>query len=181
MAMRNAWDILEGESSTQREAFRAYMLAGPRRAIAKPYPGTPYTSNATLHKLGNRYNWVERSRAWDSRSHEEEEKIILQERVRWRIRRAGLLDELGDILERSIHELKKKMDAGKDAGINIAQINKMYSILLQETREEFGDKKPSTQINVDARQLKIAKIEIIKDYGSSTKALPLIEGEVIDA
>lgn len=176
--MRNLWDQQSDEPPKAYIAFRVYLLAGPGRVAGKVYPGSPYSSSDSLYALGRKYDWAERAPAWDLHNLDEEESIVKQERIKWRMKRFALLDEFNDILTGSVDNLKKRIEDGGTA-LSPQQIIKMFNIILQETREEFGDKGPSTQVNIDARQVKINRIEVIKDYG--VKALTdgeIVEGEV---
>ena len=178
--MRNTWDQQPDEPSKAYIAFRVYLLAGPGRVAGRVYPGSTYASPDSLYELGRKYNWGERAAAWDLNNLDQEEEIVKQERIKWRMKRFALLDEFSDILAGSVENLKKRMEEN-NAVLSPQQIIKMFNMILSETREEFGDKGPSTQVNIDARQVKINRIEVIKDYGENALTDGAVDGEVSDA
>ncbi len=61
---RQPWERQKGEPTKAAEAFRIYRDLGPKRSLPQVAEKSQ-TSHANVARWSRRWNWVERSRAWD--------------------------------------------------------------------------------------------------------------------
>lgn len=99
-------------------------------------------------------------------------------RAEFRLKRYRTLRRLYNLMNKALTFMEIKLDQGGVEEVTLNQIRLLTSAVLDQSRDEFGDKSPDTLI--DNRQQTIQQIqiiEVVKDHGDNGK---VIDGEVVN-
>lgn len=134
MAERKPWEMMDGESAKNFEAFSIYLDLGPTRSC--PQVAEKLRKSVGLMERWSRaYNWVERSTAWDQEQGREARESQLSEIAKMRKRHAKLAT---DMLAKAAAALEK-LPPDEVKASDVSRMVEVASKLERLARGDVGE------------------------------------------
>ncbi len=152
------WDRQDGETELQFEAFQGYLRQSVPRRLAH---SSVRFGTADLSRLYSEWRWSERVLAFDrhvSRIRDEErEALIKQDEKERTAKMLGMLEGVGEVLNREISKLLRDSLATEASGlVKPSELNKLLGTYITMQRLIHGE---STE-NVTIADAKLERLSV---------------------
>jgi hypothetical protein len=177
---KKLYDRRPGESARAYQGFKAYCDLGPARSIRKAVR-TLGKNKTTLEQWSTRWDWVERSRAWDAdaeqRVRDAEAKAMKAEAEKWAKRQIALRDEAYDLGDELIKKAKAML-AYPISKQTVQQDGK--TIIVNPTKFSLGAAAKFVEVGEKLRRLAAGvSTENLQHTGPDNQPLPVATGQVV--